>query len=137
LAQFIIPGETHDTLSPLKKLYGFLADFSHFRSILPDDKVENFEFSDSECSFNIRGITPMKVSLQEKHPYDYILFTSQALGKYKFTLRAQFIGDPDSPGKCNVEMGGELNPVILKMAENALKNLVNTMSFKLSQLQLS
>ncbi len=136
MAAFTIESETNNTVSHLKTLFEFLEDFKNFNSILPHDKVENFQFSENECSFHIKGITPMTIKLVEKKPYEFILFTSDGLAKFNFKLKVFFIGAPSEKGSCKVELSGDLNPIIKKMAENALTQLVNTMSLKLSQLQL-
>jgi hypothetical protein len=65
------------------------------------------------------------------------LFTSDGLAKFNFKLRVIFVGESLSIGTCKVELMGDLNPFIKVMAEKPLGQLVNTMSLKLSQLQLS
>ncbi|HRH12267.1 MAG TPA: hypothetical protein PLU73_12165 [Bacteroidia bacterium] len=135
MAAFTLNSETNKTGSTLKSLFLFLSDFKNFASILPNDKVEGFTYSEDQCSFTIKGITPMTVKLEEKIPFQSILFTSQGLGKFNFTLKAFFIGDQDAKGECRIEMGGDLNPVILGMAKNSLQQLINTMSQKLAALR--
>jgi hypothetical protein len=136
VAAFSITSNTNQTVSNIQDLFNFLTDFRNFSSILPEDKIENFEFSDSQCSFNIKGITPMTIKLVEKTPYSSILFSSEALTKYKFNLKVEFTGNAAETGQCTVNLSGELNPFIKAMAEKPLTGLVNTMSLKLSQLQL-
>ncbi len=135
MAAFTIQSETHNTVSSLKNLFEFLEDFKNFNSILPHDKVENFQFNENECSFNIKGITPMTIKLVEKQPYEFILFTSDGLAKFNFKLKVFFIGEALNEGACKVELMGDLNPFIRTMAEKALTQLVNTMCLKLSQLK--
>lgn len=136
MAQFTFESETHSTVSTLKDLFEFLSDFKNFNSILPHDKVQNFEYSENECSFNIKGITPMTIKMVEKNPYEFILFTSNGLAKFDFKLKVFFIGEASVPGQCKVELNGDLNPFIVKMVEKPLIQLVNTMSLKLSELKL-
>jgi len=135
VAAFVIESETYQTVSALKDLFEFLGDFKNFNSILPQDKVENFQYSENECSFSIKGITPMTIKMVEKKQYEYILFTSNGLAKFDFQLKVFFIGEAGNPGKCKVELMGDLNPFISKMVEKPLAQLVNTMSLKLSQLK--
>jgi len=134
VAKFTIASETHKTVSSLKSLFDFLSDFKNFSAILPEDKVDNFKYSENECSFNIKGITPMTIRISEKVPYEYILFSSDGLAKFNFSLRVEFIGTADKPGECKIDLLGDLNPFIKAMAEKPLGALVNTMSLKLSQL---
>jgi hypothetical protein len=136
VAAFTIVSETHKTVSDLKRLFEFLGDFKNFGSILPEDKVENFKYSENECSFNIKGITPMTIRVAEKVPFQHILFSSDGLAKFNFSLKAHFIGTADKPGECKIDLMGDLNPFIKTMAEKPLANLVNTMSLKLSHLNI-
>lgn len=136
MAAFTITSDTNATQSSPEQLFNFLSDFSNFSSILPEDKVSDFRFSENECSFNIKGITPMTIRLTEKQSYEFILFSSEGLAKFNFSLRASFIGEPSQPGQCKIDLSGDLNPFIKSMAEKPLTALVNTMSLKLSQLKL-
>jgi hypothetical protein len=134
VAFFTIISDTNSTVSDLKSLYNYLIDFKNFASILPEDKVKDFHYSDSECSFTINGITAMTVKRTEQVPYDHILFSSEGLAKFNFSLKVFFMGEPDSTGQCKVELSGDLNPFIKTMAEKPLTGLINTMSKKLSEL---
>lgn len=137
MAAFTIVSETNKTASTLKNLFEFLCDFKNFAAILPEDKVENFVFSGDQCSFSIKGITPMTIKLIEKNPYHTILFSSEGLAKFNFSLKVRFMGEPEKSGECTIDLMGDLNPIIKSMAEKALSGLVNTMSLKLSQLKLN
>ena len=136
MSAFTIISEINTTESSLKSLFDFLSDFKNFKTILPEDKVENFEYTDTECSFNIKGVTPMTIKKVEVKPHEFILFSSQGLAKFNFSLKVFFIGDALQKGECKVELMGDLNPFIKAMAEKPLNALTNTMSLKLSQLNL-
>lgn len=134
MAEFTLTSTTNKTQATLKKLFEFLIDFKNFNSILPNDKVENFVYTDTQCSFSIKGITPMTVKLVEKTPCQFIHFSSEGLAKFNFSLKVYFIGDEDRCGECKIDMIGNLNPIIRSMAEKSLQNLINTMSLKLAEL---
>ncbi|WP_317897515.1 hypothetical protein [Aurantibacillus circumpalustris] len=136
MAKFTINSETNKTVSSIKDLYNFLSDFKNFGTILPEDKVQDFKYSENECSFTIKGITEMTIIVEEKVTNDFILFSSNGLAKFNFSLKVQFMGDAEAPGECKIDLLGDLNPFIKAMAEKPLGNLVNTMSLKLSQLTL-
>ncbi len=102
---------------------------------MPEDKVENFEYNDTSCNFNIKGVTPLKVKLKEKQPHRLVVFESEGLAKFNFLLEASFSGDENSPGKCQIKLQGDINPFIKMMAEKPLTQLVNTMALRLSQLK--
>lgn len=131
MADFKIKSEERINFSPSEKIFEFLTDFKNFASILPDDKVENFIHSKDECSFSIKGIAPMKIKIEQKVPVSLILYTSKGLGKFDFSLSVHFRDNLSS-----VEMTGAMNPFILKMAEKPLRDFVNSISIKLSELKL-
>lgn len=137
MAEFTIISEKHSTASSLKSIFEFLTDFKNFKDIMPEDKVENFEYDSQSCSFNIRGVTPLKVKLKDKQPYSLVVFESEGLAKFNFLLEAELIGNAENTGECSVKLHGDINPFIKMMAEKPLGQLVNTMSLKLSQLNLN
>lgn len=137
MAHFTITSDTNTTRSPLKDLYLFLSDFKNFSSILPEDKVENFVYSEDQCSFNIRGITSLTVRRVGQKEYDHILFSTEGMAQFKFQLNVSFTGVPEKAGQCSIEVSGDINPFIKTMAEKPLTGLVNTMSKKLAELNLS
>ena len=136
MGTFTLNSNIESTQTPLKNLFEFLIDFKNFASILPSDKIEDFVFTDSQCSFNIKGVTALTVRLVEKIPYTYILFSSEGLSKFNFSLKVYFIGNENEIGQCKIDLLGDLNPFIKAMAEKALLNLINTMALKLSELKL-
>ena len=136
MSAFSIHSENNSTQSNLISLFLFISDFKNFNSILPEDRIEDFKYSELECSFNIKGITSMKIKIIEKHTPDYILFASEGLANFNFNLKVFFIGEANQNGECKIELYGDLNPFIKSMAEKSLIQLVNTMSLKLSQLKL-
>lgn len=79
----------------------------------------------------------MKVRIVEKKKYDHILFSSEGLAKFNFSLKVHFSGHhPGSTGSCRVELMADLNPIIKAMAEKPLTSLVNNMSQKLAELKV-
>jgi hypothetical protein len=135
LAAFTITSEERPMRSSTQQLYTFLEDFKNFGSILPPDKVQDFKYSENECSFVIKGITPMTVKMQEKVPGKYILYSSEGMGKFSFSLKVVFNESAGEKGSCLVELNGDLNPFIKAMAEKPLAALVNTMAQRLSELE--
>ncbi|MGE0566497.1 MAG: hypothetical protein AB7O73_00995 [Bacteroidia bacterium] len=135
MSDFVIKGDELECLSGKEALYNFLTDFGNFVKILPEDKTSNFSFDETSCSFNINGITPMKIVLANKSPFDEINYQTEGLGKFSFRLNVKF-NQSNGKTKSIIELGGNLNPFILKMAEKPLKDLVVSMNDKLSKLEV-
>ena len=137
MAEFTIISEVQQTKSPIKELYVFLIDFKNFKSILPEDKVENFEYSFDSCSFTIKGITALTIKIISKTPYTSVKFQSEGLAKFNFILETKFVGAPQNAGQCSIELFGDMNPFIKTMAEKPLTALVNAMAIKLAALEFA
>jgi hypothetical protein len=137
MATFTLNSEAHSTKSVLKNLYLFLSDFKNFKDILPEDKVENFTYMDNRCDFAIKGITAIGIVLVEKKEYSHLIFNSEGLAKFNFKLTVFFEGEATQTGTCKVDLFADMNPFIKVMAEKPLLQLINTMSLKLSQLELT
>lgn len=137
MAFFSIPSAELKANSSNKLLFNFLTDFKNFASILPEDKAENFSCDENSCSFDIKGITHMKVVLAAKQPCSKILFNSEGLGKFNFNLEVNFKGSEEEVGECRIDLSGDLNPFIKTMAEKPLTALVNSMNEKLANLKLT
>lgn len=135
MAEFTIISNIEPTKATIKQLFDFLSDFKNFKSILPEDKVENFEYTADSCSFTIRGITALTIKQVSKTPHSSVKFQTEGLAKFNFILEAKFIGEAEKPGQCCVELFADMNPFIKVMAEKPLTGLVNTMALKLSQLE--
>jgi hypothetical protein len=136
MASFTLTSETLSTKSNLKDLFLFLSDFKNFGSILPEDKVENFTHTENRCDFTIKGVTTIGIVMKDKHAFSHLVFNSEGLAKFNFQLTVHFIGQPELIGQCKVELLADMNPIIKMMAEKPLQQLINTMSTKLSQLEL-
>lgn len=137
MAAFTLHSNAHATQSTLKDLFLFLSDFKNFGSILPNDKVENFTHSNTRCDFTIKGFTAIGIILKEQQAYSKLVFNSEGLTKFNFELNVLFTGTASETGQCQVDLLADMNPFIKIMAEKPLLQLINTMSFKLSQLDLS
>jgi hypothetical protein len=110
-----------------------MGDFNNFKHLLPEDKIERFECTAEQCSFNIKGLTALTIKIKERIPKRRITFETTGLAKFVFTLHIHLYENQTT----NVELEGDMNPFIKVMAEKPLKDLVNTMATKLAALKLS
>lgn len=137
MAVFTLNSEAHSTKSRLIDLFLFLSDFKNFEAILPEDKVEGFSYNNDRCNFTIKGVTAMGIVLKEKIPHSKLVFNSEGLARFNFELTVWFNGASEQQGQCRVDLLADMNPFIKVMAEKPLLQLINTMSTKLSQLELT
>ena len=132
MAHFSLLSETHSTKSSTDALFDFMGDFTNFKHLLPDDKIDNFECTTEQCSFGIKGLMPLTIKIKEKHPKSKITFETSGLAKFVFTLHIHLLQNQTT----NVQLEGDMNPFIKVMAEKPLTELINTMATKLSNLSV-
>ncbi|MBC7695310.1 MAG: hypothetical protein H7141_07700 [Burkholderiales bacterium] len=132
MGHFSILSETHTTQSTADQLFDFMGDFNNFKHLLPEDKIDNFECSSEQCSFNIKGLTALTIKIKERLPKSRITFETSGLAKFIFTLHIHLLENQIT----NVELEGDMNPFIKVMAEKPLRELVNTMATKLAALKI-
>ena len=135
MAELHINSDKVQTVSTPEALYTFLTDFKNFASILPEDKVENFEATDAQCSFDIRGITKLSIFIKEREENKRIVYESKGLMKFDFTLDVQFFKGEHAQ-EATLSMLAHLNPFIKAMAEKPLRQLVDSMANKLAGLEV-
>jgi hypothetical protein len=135
VAAFTITGNSQPTKSEINKLFYFLSDFRNLAGLLPVDKVENFNCTETACAFEVKGIARFSLVLEEKKPFHHISFASTGDSKYQLGLKVMFSYDENQTGMCRIELKGDLNPFIFTMAKKPLTKLVDDMTVKLSELQ--
>ncbi len=132
MSYFSLLSQTHATKSPTDSLYDFMGDFNNFKHLLPDDKIENFECTDQQCSFGIIGMVPLTIKIKERIPKTRITYETLGLAKFVFTLHIHFLEN----NQTNVQLEGDMNPFIKVMAEKPLNDLINTMASKMAALTI-
>ncbi len=132
MSYFSLLSETHSTKSATDVLFDFMGDFNNFKHLLPDDKIENFECTNEQCSFGIKGLMPLTIKIKDKKPKSEITFETSGLAKFVFTLHIHLLPNQTT----NVQLEGDMNPFIKAMAEKPLSNLINTMATNLATLEL-
>ena len=132
MAHFSLLSETHTTKSSTDSLFDFMGDFHHFKHLLPEDKIDNFECTTEQCSFSIKGLTALTIKIKERQPKSKITFETSGLAKFVFTLHIHLLPNQTT----NVQLEGDMNPFIKVMAEKPLTDLINTMASKLSNLSI-
>ncbi len=132
MAYFNIVSDTHTAQSVNDSLFDLMGNFESFKHLLPQDKIENFECTDTQCSFGIKGMMPLTIKIKDSLPKTKITYETLGLAKFVFTLHINLL----EANTVNVNIEGDMNPFIKVMAEKPLQDLVNTMASKLSALKI-
>ncbi len=116
--------------------FNFFADMRNFKSLLPEDKISDWEAEESRCRFQIKGLTKVAFAITEKTPHTKVVYG----GSEKMPIPLSFVMDIQAvPGQTNqstvvLKLETELNAMMKMMLEKPLSNLVQTIASKLPEL---
>ncbi|MCK4662508.1 MAG: SRPBCC family protein [Bacteroidales bacterium] len=109
-----------------KVIYNFLSDFNNFKSLIPQDKISNWESTEDTCYFNISGVGEFGMKITEKTPSSLIKISNSHNVPFDFNLWVQLkqVGENDTRIKLTIK--ANLNPMIKMVAKNPLQKMVDT-----------
>jgi carbon monoxide dehydrogenase subunit G len=111
---------------PATELYNFLSDFNNFKSIMPE-QVVNWESTQDDCSFTIKGMASLGMQYEEKIPSSLIKIKQKGKAPFDFTIHCMLDKQDESNTKLKLAMDADLNPFLKMMAEKPLKKFLDTL----------
>ncbi len=112
---------------PAEKIYNYISNFDNFSSLIPEDKVKDFESSGDTCRFTVEGIGQAGLRIIEKEPHKLIKISSDEQTTFDLLLWIQIkeLEPEDSRMKITTEV--KLNPMMAAMVKKPLKNFIDTL----------
>ncbi len=109
----------------------FISITSNIEKLLPQDKISDFSFNESSCSFKVQG--GITISLIQSGREENKLFLKSG-EKSPFPFNLTIHTQPLNNGcKGNIEFNGEVNAFLKMMVEKPLSALFNFMSNKMKE----
>ena len=109
-------------------IYNFLTDFNNLKSVIPSDKVSNFEATEDTCKFNIQGIGQAGLKIIEKESYKLIKITSDGKSPFSFFFWIQLkpVDDSGNTTAIRLTIDANLNPMMKMMVGKHLQKGIDT-----------
>jgi len=117
------------------KVYHFLSDFNNFEKLLPADKIKNWESSENNCRFTIKGIGNAGLKIVEKEPYKLIKISGDKLANVEFNFWIQIKQVQENNTRIRLTIKADLNPMMRMVAAKPLQEFVNILVDRIEQLQ--
>jgi hypothetical protein len=117
-----------------ERIYNFISNFHNFKDLLPPDKVENWQCTENECSFTLKGLADLSLHVKTKTPFTLVQFSSQEGAKFPFDLYVS-IEPFGEMSKCKVYMDLHMSPALKIFAQKPIQNFVNLVADKLEEVQ--
>jgi len=105
-----------------------IGDLNNLKEIMPSS-IQNFESTESTCSFKMKGMPELKLKLGEKVPFSKISLTAEG-SQVPFSLDC-FITDKGSQCQVRLEINAELNMMMKMMVEKPLTQFLDVLATKM------
>lgn len=116
-----------------EEIYPFLADFRNLNSIIPEDKIKDWNASEDECDFTIEGIGKAGMKIVEKEPNKLIKLTSSKETQFDFNIWIQLKQVEEKDTRVRITLKASLNPFMAAMVSKHLQKGVDTIVDKLTE----
>ena len=112
-----------------KLIYNFLTDFKNLESVIPADKVKDFEATEETCKFKIDGVGQAGLKIIEKEPHKLIKITSDGKSPFSFFFWIQLkpIDDSENETAIRLTIDANLNPMMKMMVGKHLQKGIDAM----------
>lgn len=119
-----------------REVFSFLSDFNNYKSIMPAQVVD-WQSTRDECSFTIKGMASLGMKITERIPDSEIKISKNGKAPFDFNLICSI--EEGTGNTCNLQLffDADLNPFLKMMAEKPLKNFLNLLVSRYSELNNS
>jgi len=114
-----------------EQLFNKLSNLNNLKEIMPSS-IDNFESTEDTCSFKMKGMPKLDLSLSEKTPFSKISLSATG-SPVSFSLDC-IITDCGEQCQAKLEVNAELNMMMKMMVEKPITNFLNVLSEKLRTL---
>lgn len=113
-------------------VFNYVKDLNNFKSLLPQDRISDWESTETYCSFKVQGTATIDLNLKEATEFDHILLESGERSPFPFTLNVYF-SEEDGKTTAFQIMDAKINPFLKMMVEKPLTNLFDYIADKLTE----
>ncbi|MEF8984203.1 MAG: SRPBCC family protein [Bacteroidales bacterium] len=108
------------------EIYNFLCDFRNLDSLVPANKITDWQSDEDRCRFSIAGIGATGMRIVEKEPYKLIKLGSYKESPVSFNIWIQL--KKVEEGDTRIRLTGEahMNSLMDKMVQSYLKKGLNS-----------
>ena len=115
-----------------KEVFDFIKIPKNIESILPSEKVSDFQSDDTSCSFKVQGGITITLVIDNLQPNSLIQMISGEKSPFPFKLDIH-IAEIEAETVGFISFDGEVNSFLKMMVQKPLTNLFNYMSIKIKE----
>ncbi len=116
--------------APIETVYEFLSNAENIGKLLPENEVQDFKGTTTDCSFKVQGGITISLVQDQLNPNEEIKMISGEKSPFPFHLTVHL---KSSEGKTEgyIAFDGEVNAFLKMMVKKPLTNLFNHMTNEL------
>ena len=111
-----------------KQLFNKLSNLTNLKEIIPSN-IDSFEATEDSCSFKMKGMPKLEMSLSEKTPFTKISLSASG-SPVSFSLDC-FITDCGEKCQARLEVNSDLNMMMKIMVEKPINDFLIVLSEKI------
>ncbi len=116
-----------------KEAFTFLANLDNFYQLLPQDKVEKWKSSGTECSFSIKKMAAIGLKLQNSEEPKLVHLVSTEISPIKFDLKCIITPLSDTTCETYMDFDGDINMFMEMVVKAPLTQFFNYNMHKLQE----
>jgi carbon monoxide dehydrogenase subunit G len=113
-----------------QELYNFLQDMNHFKQLLPQDRISDWQSDGRSCSFKVQGAATIGLRIAGGSEPNLVKLEATERSPFPFTLDVH-LEDQGNGTKAWQIFNADLNTFIKMMVEKPLKNLFDHIADKM------
>lgn len=104
-----------------EQIYGLFSDFTQFSAMIPKDKLEDFEATESECSFTAKPLGRTGIAIVAKEPNSYVKYGPNGNKPFDFFFWVQMKEVAPYDTRIKLTLRAELNFMMKTMIGKKLQ----------------
>jgi hypothetical protein len=114
-------------------VFNYLNDLNNYDVLFPQDKIENWEATEDQCSCKIKGLSDIGLKKVASTPNTLIYLDSFGKSPIKFTLNIYLSATDDNKTNAHLIFDGNINPFMKMMLEKPLTTIFNNIVVRLEK----
>lgn len=117
----------------VESAFAFLHDLNNLQQLLPEEKLEKWSATKSDCTFCIQGLP--SISLHRQASIEPSSITLVTIDKKPVELQMMFYLEKSESGQSilRAEIDASVNPFMMNMVKQPLTNFLNGLGEKLKE----
>jgi len=118
-----------------ERVFTFLGDFRNFSGMMPEDIMQNIVLEEQVCRFEIKGLGPAGLTIEEKVPYSLLKIKNTNDTPADFTLKVVISPVTSESTSVKFLLDARMNMFIEMMARGPLQKFLDLLAEKVKDIK--